>query len=128
MKTEKNLSRWRVSVFRRGIRLVQPGRAQCGRGLGVQPDVHPPGLRPVHALVGQGELAAEFGVVLRIAELDDASMRLLLRNLLDDQEGSVDLLFGVLRRSPTVLGLARTPLMLTMIAYLFSRGLFGESG
>ncbi|WP_214102777.1 NACHT domain-containing protein [Acrocarpospora catenulata] len=75
--------------------------------------------------VYDGELAAEFGPPLTVADLDDAALRLLLRHLLNNDE-QLESLFGALQANRPVLSLARSPMLLTMIAYLYLEGVFGE--
>ncbi|WP_344448658.1 NACHT domain-containing protein [Acrocarpospora macrocephala] len=77
--------------------------------------------------VYDGELAAEFGPPMKVADLDDAALRLLLRHLLKDDE-RMESLFGALQANRPVLSLARSPMLLTMIAYLHLEGVFGERG
>jgi NACHT domain len=77
--------------------------------------------------VYHGQLAPEFQHVVRIAEFDDASIRRLLGNWPGIDRGDVDSLMGTLRANPQLMHLARSPLLLTMIAYLYvSR--FAKSG
>ncbi|MCA1677210.1 MAG: hypothetical protein LC799_35220, partial [Actinobacteria bacterium] len=69
--------------------------------------------------VYHGQLAPEFGHVVRIAEFDDASVRRLLANWPGIETASgPDRLFDMLRKNPPLMRLARSPLLLTMIAYL----------
>lgn len=75
--------------------------------------------------VYENQLAPELSVVLRVAEFDDRLIRRFLRRWPDMlSDGSVDQLISALRDAPRILGLARNPLLLTMIAYLYS----GQSG
>ncbi|MFI6484702.1 NACHT domain-containing protein [Nonomuraea sp. NPDC050663] len=75
--------------------------------------------------VYQGELAAEFGAPVKVVELDDAALRVLLRHLVGAGERA-DRLRGALHANHAVLELARSPMLLTMISYLFLEGVFGE--
>ncbi|WP_062353532.1 NACHT domain-containing protein [Herbidospora yilanensis] len=74
-----------------------------------------------------GELAAEFGPPIAVVELDDEALRLLLRHLLES-DLSVEALFRSLQGNRPVLTLARSPMLLTMIAYLYVEGVFGGRG
>ncbi|HUN31865.1 MAG TPA: NACHT domain-containing protein [Trebonia sp.] len=74
-----------------------------------------------------GQLTPEFPHVVRIAELDDASIRRLLGNWEDIDRPDVDNLVGTLRANPQLMHLARSPLLLTMIAYLYVSK-FAKSG
>ncbi|MCW2938103.1 MAG: hypothetical protein JWN00_1088 [Actinomycetia bacterium] len=66
-----------------------------------------------------GELAPEFAHVVRVADFDDASIRRFLGKWPGiDTAADVDWVFSTLRRSPPLMRLARSPLLLTMIAYL----------
>jgi predicted NACHT family NTPase len=66
-----------------------------------------------------GQLAPEFTHVVRVAEFDDAAIRRFLRNWPGiETQAKVDQVFGALRKSPPLMLLARSPLVLTMIAYL----------
>lgn len=74
-----------------------------------------------------GQLLPEFQHVVRIAEFDDASIRRLLGNWPGLDRRDVDNLVGTLRANPQLMLLARSPLLLTMIGYLYvSR--FAKSG
>lgn len=69
----------------------------------------------------RGQLNAEFDTVLRVADFDDASIHTFLGkwqqvNALTGAER----VFGALRQNRELMRLARSPLMLTMIAYLQS--------
>ncbi|GAA4039708.1 NACHT domain-containing protein [Nonomuraea soli] len=75
--------------------------------------------------VYQGELAAEFGAPVKVVELDDAALRVLLRHLVGAGERA-DRLRAALHAGHAVLELARSPMLLTMISYLFLEGVFGE--
>ncbi|MGH3697083.1 MAG: NACHT domain-containing protein [Pseudonocardiaceae bacterium] len=78
--------------------------------------------------VYHGQLAPEFGHVVEIGEFDDASMRRLLGNWPGIQgAGGPDVLFDMLRRNPPLMRLARSPLLLTMMAYLHVEGV-AETG
>jgi NACHT domain len=74
-----------------------------------------------------GQLSPEFQHVVRIAEFDDASIRRLLGNWPGIGRRDVDNLVGTLRASPQLMNLARSPLLLTMIAYLYV-SMFAKSG
>ncbi|WP_016906583.1 NACHT domain-containing protein [Streptomyces xiaopingdaonensis] len=69
-----------------------------------------------------GQLGEEFPTVLRIAEFEDASIRTFLYNWHNlgaaNRLVGVDRVFNALRENPELILLARSPLMLTMIAYL----------
>ncbi|MEU4832674.1 NACHT domain-containing protein [Streptosporangium sp. NPDC023615] len=75
--------------------------------------------------VYRGILAAEFGAPLKVAELDDAALRRLLLLLIKDRK-RCELLVAALHANRQVLELARSPMLLTMISYLYEEGLFGE--
>jgi hypothetical protein len=75
--------------------------------------------------VYKGMLAAEFGAPLKVAELDDAALRRLLLHLIKDRK-RCELLVAALHTNRQVLELARSPMLLTMISYLYVEGLFGE--
>lgn len=73
--------------------------------------------------VYHGQLAPEFGHVVQVAEFDDASVRRLLGNWPGiEAAGGVDRLFDMLRKNPPLMRLARSPLLLTMMAYLHVEG------
>lgn len=74
-----------------------------------------------------GQLSPEFQHVVRIAEFDDASIRRLLGNWPGIDRAGVDNLVGALRANPQLMHLARSPLMLTMMAYLYVNK-FAKSG
>lgn len=74
-----------------------------------------------------GQLSPEFKHVVRIAEFDDASIRRLLGNWPGIDRQDVDNLIGALRSNLQLLHLARSPLLLTMIAYLYVNR-FAKSG
>lgn len=74
-----------------------------------------------------GQLSPEFQHVVRIAEFDDASIRRLLGNWPGIDRLDVDNLVGALRANPQLMHLARNPLLLTMIAYLYVSK-FAKSG
>ncbi|MWK40469.1 NACHT domain-containing protein [Actinomadura sp. J1-007] len=66
-----------------------------------------------------GELAPEFGHVVRVAPLDDASIRRFLWHWPGIGAATdADRVFGTLRRSAPLIRLARNPLLLTIIAHL----------
>lgn len=68
-----------------------------------------------------GQLDADFEHIVRVAEFDDASIRRFLSKWKDiGGAPGVDRIFGALRRDPELMRLARSPLLLTMIAYLQS--------
>lgn len=78
--------------------------------------------------VYHGQLAPEFGHVVEIAKFDDASVRRLLGNWPGIQgAGGPDRLFDMLRKNPPLMLLARSPLLLTMMAYLHVEG-FAKTG
>ena len=66
-----------------------------------------------------GQLSPEFGHVVRVADFDDASMRQLLSRWPGLGRADVDRLVNTLRSNPPLMRLARSPLLLTMIAYLY---------
>jgi NACHT domain len=74
-----------------------------------------------------GQLSPEFQHVVRIAEFDDASVRRLLGNWPGIDRRDVDNLVGTLRANPQLMHLARSPLLLSMIAYLYVSK-FAKSG
>jgi energy-coupling factor transporter ATP-binding protein EcfA2 len=74
-----------------------------------------------------GQLSPEFQHVVRIAEFDDASIRRMLGNWPGIDRQDVDNLVGTLRANPQLMHLARSPLLLTMIAYLYVSK-FAKSG
>jgi hypothetical protein len=69
--------------------------------------------------VYRGELTAKFQHVVRIADFDDASIRRFLSNWPGIERADVDGLTAGLRSNPPLMHLARSPLLLTMIAYLY---------
>lgn len=69
--------------------------------------------------VYRGELSERFPHVVRIADFDDASIRRFLRNWPGMERADVDSLTASLRSNPSLMHLARSPLLLTMIAYLY---------
>jgi hypothetical protein len=69
--------------------------------------------------VYHGQLSPEFRHEVRIAEFDDASIRRLLGNWPGIERTDVDGLMGALRANPQLMHLARSPLLLTMLAYLY---------
>ncbi|NUP84042.1 MAG: NACHT domain-containing protein [Nonomuraea sp.] len=75
--------------------------------------------------VYKGALAAEFGAPVVVADLDDASLRVLTRHLVKDDERA-GRLTAALAATRAVLELARSPMLLTMISYLYLEGVFGE--
>ncbi|QYC42126.1 NACHT domain protein [Nonomuraea coxensis DSM 45129] len=75
--------------------------------------------------VYKGALAAEFGAPVVVADLDDASLRVLLRHLVKD-DVRAHCLIAALSDTRPVLELARSPMLLTMTSYLFLEGVFGE--
>jgi hypothetical protein len=66
-----------------------------------------------------GELSERFEHVVRIADFDDASIRRFLGNWPGIERADVDGLSASLRSNPSLMHLARSPLLLTMIAYLY---------
>jgi len=78
--------------------------------------------------VYHGQLAPEFGHVVQVAEFDDASVRRLLGNWPGIKAaGGADRLFDMLSKNPPLMRLARSPLLLTMMAYLHVEG-FAKTG
>ncbi|GAA2273552.1 hypothetical protein GCM10010149_14650 [Nonomuraea roseoviolacea subsp. roseoviolacea] len=75
--------------------------------------------------VYKGALAAEFGAPVMVADLDDASLRVLVRHLVADDVRAHHLIAALSDTRP-VLELARSPMLLTMTSYLFLEGVFGE--
>jgi hypothetical protein len=69
--------------------------------------------------VYRGELSERFQHVVRIADFDDASIRRFLSNWPGIERADVDGLSVSLRSNPSLMHLARSPLLLTMIAYLY---------
>ncbi len=69
--------------------------------------------------VYRGELSERFQHVVRIADFDDASIRRFLGNWPGMERADVDGLSASLRSNPSLMHLARSPLLLTMIAYLY---------
>ncbi|RJQ73657.1 NACHT domain-containing protein [Pseudonocardiaceae bacterium YIM PH 21723] len=68
------------------------------------------------------QLLPEFRDVYRLAEFEDRHIRRFLRNWpLISGKAQVDRLLSALAGSPRVLQLARNPLLLTMIAFLYGR-------
>ena len=71
-----------------------------------------------------GQLTPEFPSVLRVADFDDPSIRLFLRRWHELGPASrltgVDQVLSALRGNPELMRLARSPLMLTIIAWLQS--------
>ena len=69
-----------------------------------------------------GQLEPEFPHVVRVAEFDDAAIRRFLHNWPDMEDSAeADRLFEALRKNPALMRMARSPLLLTMIAYLSTR-------
>ncbi|WP_339156581.1 NACHT domain-containing protein [Actinomadura luteofluorescens] len=68
-----------------------------------------------------GQLDADYEQVLRIAQFDDASIQRFLKKWpeIGGSEG-VNRVFSALRSNPELMGLARNPLVLTIISYLQS--------
>jgi hypothetical protein len=66
-----------------------------------------------------GQLLPEFDHVVRVADFDDAGIRRLLRNWPSFGRDDVESLMITLRGNPPLMRLARSPLLLTMIAYLY---------
>jgi hypothetical protein len=74
------------------------------------------------------QLAPEFAHVVRVADFDDASVRRFLGKWPGiGSAADVDRIFSSLRNSPPIMRLARSPLLLTMIAYLQTTSL-GHTG
>jgi len=69
--------------------------------------------------VYRGELSERFKHVVRVADFDDASIRRFLSNWPGIERTDVDGLAASLRSNPSLMHLARSPLLLTMIAYLY---------
>ena len=69
--------------------------------------------------VYRGELSERFQHVVRIADFDDVSIRRFLSNWPGIERADVDGLSVSLRSNPSLMHLARSPLLLTMIAYLY---------
>jgi NACHT domain len=72
------------------------------------------------AAIYEGQLQPQIMAAYRIAEFDEQLIRLFLRNWPNIPTGSVDQLLSALRSTPRLMQLARNPLLLTMIAYLYS--------
>jgi hypothetical protein len=66
-----------------------------------------------------GQLGERFPHVVTIAEFDDASIRRLMHNWQDLSKDAAEELWASLRDNPPLLRLARNPLLLTMILYLY---------
>ncbi|HXL87529.1 MAG TPA: NACHT domain-containing protein [Streptosporangiaceae bacterium] len=66
-----------------------------------------------------GQLSPEFSHIVRVAEFDDVSVHRLLGRWPGLQRTDVDRLLATLRGNPPLMRLARSPLLLTMIAYLY---------
>jgi energy-coupling factor transporter ATP-binding protein EcfA2 len=67
------------------------------------------------------QLSERFPEVVKVADFDDAQVRRFLHNWRrkpDDR--SAERLLAVLRETPTMMQLARNPLLLTMIAYIYA--------
>ena len=69
--------------------------------------------------VYHGQLSPEFAHVVRIADFDDASLRRFLGKWPGMERRDVNSLTYTLRSNPSLMHLARSPLLLTMIAYLY---------
>lgn len=69
----------------------------------------------------QGQLSEKFADVVRVADFDDAQIRRFMRNW-QRRPGDplADQLLHVLREVPRLMQLARNPLLLTLIAYLYA--------
>ncbi len=69
----------------------------------------------------QGQLSEKFADVVRVADFDDAQIRRFMRNWQRRPADPVaDQLLDVLRGVPRLMQLARNPLLLTLIAYLYA--------
>jgi NACHT domain-containing protein len=69
----------------------------------------------------QGQLAEKFADVVRVADFDDAQIRRFMHNWQRRPGDPVaDQLLEVLREVPRLMQLARNPLLLTLIAYLYA--------
>jgi hypothetical protein len=68
----------------------------------------------------EGQLQPQINATYKIAEFDEQLIRLFLRNWPNIPPDSVDQLLSALRSTPRLMQLARNPLLLTMIAYLYS--------
>jgi hypothetical protein len=77
--------------------------------------------------VYRGQLSPAFEHVVTIADFDDAGIRQLLGNWPGMNRADVDRLTHTLRCNPSLMYLARSPLLLTMIAYLFVNA-FSKTG
>lgn len=66
-----------------------------------------------------GQLSPEFNHIVRVAEFDDASVYRLLGRWPGLQRTDMDRLLVTLHSNPPLMRLARSPLLLTMIAYLY---------
>ncbi|WP_344663633.1 NACHT domain-containing protein [Catenulispora yoronensis] len=64
-----------------------------------------------------------FPTVVRVAELDDATIRRLLYRLSDLDSASQERLYRTLGTNPTLKRLARSPLLLSMMAWMTSMGI-----
>jgi hypothetical protein len=69
----------------------------------------------------QGQLSEKFADIVRVADFDDAQIRRFMRNWQRRPADPVaDQLFGVMREVPRLMQLARNPLLLTLISYLYA--------
>lgn len=69
----------------------------------------------------QGQLSEKFADVVRVADFDDAQIRQFMHNWQRSPADPVaDQLLEVLRNVPRLMQLARNPLLLTLIAYLYA--------
>ena len=77
--------------------------------------------------VYRGQLSPQFDNVVRLADFDDSSIRQLLGNWPSMGRTDVESLTYTLRSNPALMHLARSPLLLTMIAYLYVN-VFAKTG
>ena len=69
----------------------------------------------------QGQLSERFADIVRVADFDDAQIRRFMRNWQRRPADPVaDQLLQILREAPRLMQLARNPLLLTLIAYLYA--------
>jgi hypothetical protein len=68
----------------------------------------------------QGQLAEKFAEIVRVADFDDAQINRFLRSWHGAPDKSSDQLLSTLSDNPRLMQLARNPLLLTLMAYLYA--------
>ncbi|MCE7005901.1 NACHT domain-containing protein [Kibdelosporangium philippinense] len=72
-------------------------------------------------VVYQGQLDTRFGHKVSVAKFDDAAILQFLGNSTDIDSTAAAELFQALHKNPALMGLARSPLLLSMIVYLHAK-------